>query len=218
MIKGFESRLERMVEGTFAKVFRSELRPVELGRRLTREMDSGRSIGIDGRPIMPNHFKVHLSAPDAGRFAQIQDALATELVEAGREHARSVGARFAGPVSVEFETVETYGTGMFKIDAGLRAGEGELGSGYLEAPTGERHLLTNEPLTFGRLPECDVTVNDPNVSRRHAEVRAEGAFFVVTDLGSTNGTLVNDRPVATRRLVDGDVVGVGATRFVFRLH
>jgi pSer/pThr/pTyr-binding forkhead associated (FHA) protein len=70
-------------------------------------------------------------------------------------------------------------------------------------------------VTIGRLPECDVILGDPNVSRRHAEIRRQGTGFVVVDLGSTNGTRVNGAGVKERRLVDGDEITVGGTKILF---
>src|SRR4051812_31062080 len=67
-IRGFERRLERMVEGAFARAFKSGLRPVELGRRLVREMDDNRSIGVRGGTVVPNHFTVALSHEDLEQF------------------------------------------------------------------------------------------------------------------------------------------------------
>ena len=57
-LKGFERRLERMVEGVFARAFRSGLRPIEIGRRLVREIDDNRSVDVRGRTVVPNHFTV----------------------------------------------------------------------------------------------------------------------------------------------------------------
>ena len=73
-LKGFERRLERMVEGTFARIFRSTIRPVELGRRLVREMDDNRSVDVRGRTLVPNHFTVELSEVD---FEQYSEAIET---------------------------------------------------------------------------------------------------------------------------------------------
>src|SRR3954449_3805990 len=86
-LQQFERRLERLVEGAFAKAFRSGLQPVELGRRLSREMDLQRTVGVHGL-IAPNQSKVALSQDDAGSFASFSDALVRELSEAVREHAR----------------------------------------------------------------------------------------------------------------------------------
>ncbi|MEO6629528.1 MAG: DUF3662 domain-containing protein, partial [Aquihabitans sp.] len=74
-LKGFERRLERMVEGTFARIFRSGLRPVELGRRLVREMDDNRSVDVRGRTVVPNQFTVEVSEADDERFAEVAGSL-----------------------------------------------------------------------------------------------------------------------------------------------
>ena len=101
-LQQFERRLERLVEGTFAKAFRSGLQPVELGRRLSREMDLQRTVGVHGL-IAPNQFKVAVSPDDAERFSSFSEALVRELSEAVREHARDEGYHFVGPVVVQLE-------------------------------------------------------------------------------------------------------------------
>src|SRR3546814_17314664 len=77
--RGFELRLERMVEGAFARAFKSVLRPVELGRRMIREMDDHRSVGVRGDTVVPNSFTVALSTSDLEQFEGVQDSLAREL-------------------------------------------------------------------------------------------------------------------------------------------
>ena len=84
-LKGFERRLERMVEGTFARIFRSGIRPVELGRCLVREMDDNRSDDERGRTVVPNQFSVELSEADSERFAEVASSLERGLAEAARE-------------------------------------------------------------------------------------------------------------------------------------
>ena len=215
VIKAFENRLERMVEGTFARTFKSGLRPVELGRRLTREMDADRSVDVNGRTIVPNEFTVHLSAGDIERFASMVDRLQSELCEAARDHARDEGYSFVGPVRVMFEQSDRLRAGTFSIDAHLAEGEGGLGAGSLILPTRQRVPLGERPLTIGRLPECNITLNDPNVSRHHAEVRPQGNGFVIVDNGSTNGVKVNGIKVAQQVLSDGDQITIGNTRMQF---
>src|SRR5690606_30627746 len=102
-IRGFERRLERVVEGAFARAFRSGLRPVELGRRLVREMDDNRSVGVRGETLVPNHFTIALSESDLEQFEGVQDSLSRELADAAREHARDEGYSFLGPVEIELE-------------------------------------------------------------------------------------------------------------------
>ena len=69
-----------------------------------------------------------------------------------------------------------------------------LSAASLVMPDGSRIVLGAETVDIGRLPECGIVLNDPNVSRRHAEVRRRGSDVVVVDLGSTNGTRVNGVP------------------------
>ena len=215
-LKGFERRLERMVEGAFARVFRSELRPIELGRRLIREMDDNRSVGVSGRTVVPNHYTLAVSQADYDQFADARNALVRELCDAAREHARDEDYHFMGPVSVELIVDNRFHTGAFEVLSRMREGEGGAGAGSLVLPDGKRIGLGDKPVTIGRLADCDVVLGDPNVSRHHAEVRASGDGYVVADLGSTNGTRVNDARVAEQQLRDGDEVRFGNTVMHFQ--
>src|SRR5215207_21845 len=100
-LQAFERGVERIVEGVFTRAFRTNLRPIELGRRLVREMDDHRSVDVRGRTIVPNQFRFYLSSTDAGGFAEIHDALVRELADAAREYARDEGYFFMGTVQVE---------------------------------------------------------------------------------------------------------------------
>jgi hypothetical protein len=215
VLKGFERRLERMVEGAFARVFRSGLRPVELGRRLVREMDDGRTIDVRGRQVAPNHFVVRLGPDDHGHLAEVSETLCRELAAAARDHARDEGYHFPGPVQVELVEDRRFRTGAFAIDARLREGPGGAGAGSLVLPDGTRLPLDGRTVVIGRQSTCDVVVGDPNVSRRHAEVRPDGEGYALVDLGSTNGSRVNGERIARRVLSDGDELTVGNTTLVF---
>lgn len=214
-LKGFERRLEQLVEGAFARAFRTSLRPIELGRRITRVMDEERTVGVKGQPVAPNQFTITLGQADMDQFAEIADSLARQLEEAVREHARDEGYHFMGPVEVELSVDDVLRTGAFDV-VGRMAGGPDGGVGALVLASGDRVQLGPEPVVIGRLPDCDVIVSDPNVSRRHAEVRTQGDEHVVVDLGSTNGTRVNGVVVRERRLVDGDVIRCGSTEIHYQ--
>jgi hypothetical protein len=214
-LKGFERRLERAVEGGFARLFRSGLKPVELGRKLTREMDDNRTLDVRGRTVVPNHFTVELAGTDHEAFAEIAETLERELAEAAREHARDEGYAFLGPVQVDLKVADDLRTGSFALTARLRPGEGGTGAGSLVLPTGDRVPLGEETITVGRLPESTIVLADPNVSRQHAEIRPRASTFVVVDLGSTNGTRINGIRITEQELVDGDEVIFGNTRMRF---
>src|SRR5215204_511311 len=136
-IKGFERSLENMVEGTFARVFRSGLRPVELGRRLVREMDDNRSVDVRGRTIVPNAFAISLNQDDYDRFAEIGDSLTRELCDAAREHAHDEAYAFKGPVTVDLKPSEGVRPGTFTIVGRMKEGPGGVAAGSLVLSNGQ---------------------------------------------------------------------------------
>jgi hypothetical protein len=208
-LQRFERRLERLVEGGFGKAFRSGLQPVEIGRRLVRELDSGRQLGVRGT-VAPNHFVVRISDTDLARFAGFHDALVAELSGTVRDSARSSDYRFVGPVDVAIEVDPRFGVGDLAIDATIVASEGG-NAGSLVLPDGRRVQLGEEPVRIGRLPDCAIALSDTQVSRHHAEVRRDERGFVIVDLGSLNGTTVNEVAVQEHALADGDVISIGET-------
>jgi hypothetical protein len=210
-LERFENRLERLVEGAFAKAFRGELQPVELGRKLTREMDLHRIVAAQGL-VAPNVFSILLSRADFERIGEIGESVAQALVDAATDHAKSERYSFLGPIEVEIGWSESLTRSQFTITP--RFHEHEF-AGSLLLPNGSRLALGDEPVTIGRLVGCEVVVDDTNVSRRHAEIRRDGDSFMVVDLGSTNGTRVNGIPVHSHRLSSGDIVTVGTTSLRF---
>jgi hypothetical protein len=208
-LQAFERRLERLVEGAFTKAFRSGLQPLEIGRRLVKELDAGRTVGVHG-VVAPNHFTVVLSPADFERFESFRDALARELADAAREHARDEDFHFVGPVTVDLTEDPARRQGDLKVEATIMQGEGGW-SAALVLPDGGRVALTVGEAVIGRLPDCAVPLSDPQVSRHHAMVRRDADGFRVVDLGSTNGTKLNGTLVAEHLLRDGDEIVVGNT-------
>ena len=214
-MQGLERRLENMVEGVFRRS-RNSIRPIELGRRLIREMDDHRSVDVKGQRIVPNDFVVLLSPDDHAGFIDIEDALRTELVEACREYAREEGYHFMGPVNVDLRVDNSLRTGRFGIASTLKQAEQGKRPGTVVMPSGDRVGLSDGRNVIGRLADCQVLITDGNVSRRHAEIHRSGSSFVINDLGSTNGTYVNgERLIADHRLDDGDIITVGSISLRF---
>jgi hypothetical protein len=215
-LQEFERRLERLVEGVFAKAFRRGLTPIEVGRRLTREMDVRRTVGVRGL-IAPNDFTVAVSAQDHEQvIAKMEQAVSRDLAGYVREHAREEGYVLVGPVDVRFEVDDKLGAGEFLVASEMVEGEGGGPAGALVTADGHRVQIALDPITIGRHPDCDVVLPNEEVSRQHAEVRREEDGFVLVDLGSLNGTKVNGAGVrAPRQLQDGDVITIGAHNIRF---
>ncbi len=214
-LKGFERRLERLVEGAFARAFKSSLRPVELGRRLTREMDLQRTVNVRGAMAAPNDFSVTLGPDDHAQFAEIGDSLSGSLADAAREHARDEGYTFMGPVEVHLELDPELGAGSFGLSARFKEGVGGTAGGGLVLGDGTRIALSDTGAVIGRSPDCSVYLADSSVSRRHAEIRPAGDGWLLVDLGSTNGTRVNGSTISERRLADGDTITAGDAKIRF---
>jgi hypothetical protein len=211
-LQAFENRLEKLVEGTFGKAFRSGLQPVEVGRKVTRELDDQRTVGVNGEPVAPNNIGVYLSPGDFDRFQAFADALARELAEGAREHAHNEGYHFVGPVTVTLVADEELRDGECDVAGEIHEG-GRVGS--LVLPDGRRMQLGEQSVVLGRMSDSDIVVADPRASRRHAEIRPTGHGFALVDAGSMNGTTVNGTQVREQMLEDGDEIRIGATVFRF---
>lgn len=244
VLQRFERRLEGMVEGTFAKVFKSELQPVEVASAIQHEMDERAAIVAQGRTLVPNDFVVEIAQTDAERLDILVESLGLELATLARDHAKEQGYSFVGPVRIRFEGVPDLTTGMFRIRSGVIRGHtveaGEVrqpvsdlprggGSRFPGRPrlvvagsqpgtgleTGSTYELQTPVTLLGRGTDCDLRMVDPGVSRHHAELRVEDDQVVLVDLGSTNGTLVNGQAMRRVVLTDGSNVTLGRTTMVF---
>jgi len=219
----FEKSVERMVNGAFARAFRSEIKPVELASALRREVDD-RAAAVDrDRTVVPNEFTVRLSPAD---YARVEDwgaeTLADELAANVTQHSASQRYAFVGPVTVTFETDEALETGRFEVrSATVR---GAAAPATTTAPSarhplvdidGQRYLLTGPVTVIGRGSEADIIVDDPGVSRRHLEIQVTEQGTIATDLGSTNGTYVEGHRVPAATLLDGNTITIGRTRIMF---
>jgi hypothetical protein len=243
VLQRFEHRLEGMVEGAFARAFKSELQPVEIASAVQREMDDRAAIVAQGRTLVPNDFVVELAGTDYERLAVYADSLGIELATLAREHAKEQGYSFVGPVRMRFEGVPDLTLGTFRVRSGVIRGttveDGEIRRPASDLPhpaggfAGNPRLLVSgpdggdgntqrtyelsAPLTIlGRGTDCDLRLVDPGVSRHHAELRVEDGEVILVDLGSTNGTFVNGQPVRRVALTDGTRVTLGRTTLVFR--
>jgi hypothetical protein len=230
VLQRFERKLEGLVEGGFARVFRSHVQPVEIAAALQREAADRRAVVGRDTVLVPNEYVVELGPADTERIGQYDAALRRELAAMVEEHATEQGWSFVGRVAVQFELDEALNPGIFHVRSRAVASHDGLAprpvsadraatrpSLVLATGEGERVVPLDARVTvLGRGTEADVRLSDTGVSRRHAEVRVEPGSIVVADLGSTNGTRLNGRPVTTSALSDGDVIELGGSRLVFR--
>jgi FHA domain-containing protein len=227
-LQRFEQRLESMVYGAFAKVFRSAVQPVEIAAALERECDNNAQILSRQRRAVPNDFHVELAPPDFDRLAPYDSTLVQDLTQQLMTHAEQQHYVFPGPVTIAFESAADLTTGRFRIKSRAQAAvtsnsnvtRSRRPRALIEV-NGTRHPLMPPGLVIGRGTEADVRINDPGVSRRHIEFlvfnRGGELDIEVGDLGSTNGMLVDGHRITSTRLRDGSEVRIGSTTMVVRV-
>ena len=243
VLRNLEAKLEGLVEGAFSRAFKSQVQPVEIARKLAKEMEEAKSVSLS-RTYVPNQFWVYLSPDDRSRFDTYEDGLKKELSDYLLEHARTHGLALLTRPTVELETDDRLSLGEFGIQAKLvkpadageeaEAVEGDFGHTMVYSTTGARRVeeprqttrallvgedkrtvVSGDPFVIGRSRECDLVLDDPNVSRRHVELRREDGGWAVVDLGSTNGIKLNGKRSRGGRLNPGDEITLGLSRLTF---
>ncbi len=220
LVDEFENRLERVVEGVFSKAFRSDVEPAELGRRLLREMEAGKSVSV-GAVYVPNDYVIQLSPDDFGRFEGLIPTLRGEFGTLLKTNAGQRRWRLPGPINVRFEQDDSLKAGKFEVEGFHLAADPS--DPYAAEPdelvqldTGRSWNLDSDEITLGRSSTNGIVVDDPNASRNHAQLSRRADEWWITDLDSTNGTLVNDAMIKERRLSHGDRIKIGATELEYR--
>ena len=249
VLRNIEQKIESLFEGVFGRAFRTHVQPVELARKLAKEMDDHRMVSVS-RVYAPNEYSVYLSPADREQFASYEESLLSELQDYLAEHGRRENYVLLSSPTVVMNTDEDLEVGEFGIATRMVQPEpGEVPEAPPEAapgatmiyrpkagpPTqavtpeelgvereivtltvnGSEHAVDKQSVVIGRSKDCDVRVSDPNVSRRHAEIRQEGTTYWIVDLDSTNGTTVNGRRQKRAKLEDDDRITLGSTELVF---
>jgi hypothetical protein len=252
VLRNIEQKIEGLFEGVFGRAFRTHVQPVEIARKLAKEMDEHRTISVS-RVYVPNEYSIYLSSEDREQFSGYEGSLVGELQDYLVEHARRESYATLTPPKVLMNTDSDLSIGEFGIATRMVQPEGrksplgdapaeqvepggtmiyrasapqpteaaspvELGmepERYTLTLNGKSHRLADARAVLGRSKECDVQVPDPNVSRRHAELRQEAGAWWLLDLDSTNGTLLNGKRVQRAKLSDGDRIKLGDLELVF---
>lgn len=223
ILRDFERRLGGLVEGLFSKAFRSGVQPVELAKRVLREMDAHKTVGVS-EIWAPNRFELWISSADGERFEPMESALVAELKQVVRDNAAERGWGLVGPPEIELFVDEALKKGDIECRGSHHEGEEKMEPSsqagavlVVRDDEGERTVpLARDVLTIGRLPDCDIVLRDKGASRRHAQIKTANGEWTITDLGSTNGTKLNGATVQSRQLDDGDRITIGSTVLEFR--
>ncbi len=251
VLRAIELKIEALFEGIFGRAFRTNVQPVELARKLAKEMDDHKTVSVS-RVYVPNEYTIYLSPADREQFSAYEPSLKGELQEYLGEHARREQYALLSSPRVTIETDADLDVGEFGIATRMVQPEKrgraedepieqlEPGATMIYKPKtpvptealspaelgmeqelavltfdGTRHEVKQPKIVLGRSRDCDIQLADANVSRRHAELRQEGASYWIVDLGSTNGMEVNGKRVKRAKLSDGDTIVLGSTQITF---
>jgi FHA domain-containing protein len=238
VLRTLETKIADLVEGAFGRAFRSEITPVELARRLVREMDRHRQSSL-ASTVVANHYVVWLSPADRRHFAAIEESLIEELATHLLEHARAERLALPSRPQIQLRTDQRLSLGECGIEASLvnspapavarraspppAAPSPPLAAEVLPRAAvdvgGQRIAIGADGSVIGRSSDADIVIAAHEVSRRHAQILPDGDGWTLTDLGSTNGVRLNGRPLGVpTRLQDGDVIEVGAVELIFEVY
>jgi hypothetical protein len=232
VLRDFERRLEGAVEGFFARAFRSGLQPVELAKAIQRYAGNYQNVGVDG-VFVPNVYRFELNPADHERFREFGESLANELSDVLVRTAAERGWQLRGPARIELAVDEDVPLGTYELRGKVEASGGGNGPARRSAPSrvgeaagagratlelvdqaGQQIPLPNQAVV-GRMPGCDVQLDDPSVSRRHARISKATQGWLIEDLGSTNGIMVNGASVDREYLTGGEDIELGNVRLRF---
>ncbi len=235
ILREFEKKLEEVFEGVFLRAFKSGVQPVEIGKKLIRELEDHKTIGVS-RIYAPNRYEIGLSSKDFSRFESFQSVLATEFENLLMAYMKDKSYSVVDRPEVFFREVERLREGEFWIRTWIQGelppaqrkkkkgkieeSESKISTFSLELlDSGEvppMFPLESDEIKIGRLQTNDIVLPDPNVSRVHAKIEKRNESFFILDLNSTNGTYLNEKRITEARLRDGDIIRVGSTRLLFR--
>lgn len=235
--------MESLVERPFARLLRTRMQPIEVAKRLTRELEAQRTVAIN-RVLVPNHFEVALSAADFDQFAPIQALLQREMASYITEYAAEHNYTLPGEVQVILQRDEALRSSSLRIATRMD----ELEEGASTTPLQPTQLMPSTPkpapppassaqhlraridldgascyldrdvATMGRGLDNDVVVEDRRVSRHHARLQRGPRGWEIMDLASTNGTFVNGRAVKQRPIAEGETISLGGLEMTFHLE
>ncbi|MGH2347337.1 MAG: FhaA domain-containing protein [Chloroflexota bacterium] len=246
-ITRFEMLMESMVERGFARLLRTRMQPIEIAKKLSREMEAQRTVAIN-RVLVPNYYTAALSAEDFDHFAPIQATLQREMAVYLTDYAAEHQYTLPGEAGVTLVRDPSLRAGGLKITVRMEDLGEEWSDGTTPlAPTqlmpapdapppvtpasrrpgppmraridlqGASCFLDQDVASLGRGLDNDVVVDDTRVSRLHARLQRGSRGWELTDLASTNGTFVNGKQIKQHAVVNGDTISLGGLEMKFFL-
>lgn len=236
LLDSLEQRLDKLVNGSFSKAFKSDVQPTELGAIIQQEIDS-KAKDINGQLTAPNLFVIDLGESDFQRLGPYLSVLSSELEKLADEYAIQQRYARTDAAHVRFQLDTRFETGLYRFtsDFGPRPVEAsnareqqvpapsqtpsvamiaETEPPRLTAINGQVYRLTQPVSKIGRSEQAEIQVDDSGVSRLHCAIIL-GSEVIVKDLGSTNGTVVDGHTITEAVLHEGSIINIGSTTLTY---
>lgn len=235
----FETLAEQWVEGAFGRVFGGRLQPMQVAAALARVMEDQHHLADSGERFAPNMYWVYLNPADYTALRESTPTLPDDLARSVKALAERQGLRLLEIPIVEIRPEESIPRRKVSVAAQYVAQDtapvGQTAEITPEAVEsirhslhaaadvhsflildGRRHVQLVKPVvTLGRALDNDIVIDDPRVSRHHAQLRLRQGRYVLYDTGSSGGTILNDRPVTEAVLKAGDVMSLAGAQIIF---
>ncbi len=232
-IARFEALAQQLVEGTFARLFAGPLHPLEVATQVARAMEDAQTRAPEGLPLAPTSYRIDLHPQDLVALRERHPSPEEELSRYVEDLARQAGLALPASPVIILNPVPDLPPHTVRVQAFSEPPEG-TDDGItrqmtdilppLETPPGrcfliiggQRHVhLTAPTVNIGRALDNDVIIEHPRVSRHHAQLRRRYGRYVLYDLGSSGGTLVNGYPVQECLLRSGDVISLAGFEIIY---
>ena len=237
-IARFEAIAERLVEGTFGRLFAGRLHPLEVASHLVRAMEDSQVTAPDGAPQAPNRYDIYLHPDDREALVTQQPAIEEELAHHVAELAARIGLPLRGMPVIHVRSGDEVMPREVRVEARwipeavphvdstheMKANLVEAGAGTMTVLPGRpflilqghRHVNLVHPIvSIGRGLDNHVIIEDPRVSRQHAQLRQRYDRYVLYDIGSHGGTKINGHPVEECVLHSGDVISFAGVEIIY---
>ncbi len=235
ILDGFENFLEGVIEGLFKNCRKGSLQPIEIGKRLIKTMEAHKKISL-ANTYVPNKYSVFLHPDSFSELKSLQHTFAGELKEVLYERTEKDNLSFIGGLIIEFLEEPKINPGTINIEAEFVESEPfvnkldgffktqeypSLGGNFSKSAfliyNGDQvFTLADEQYSIGRDKNCDIVIDDINVSRIHAWLKQEKQQWWLKDNNSTNGTFINDQAINNQRLNHEDVIRLGTATLIFK--
>ncbi len=226
-----EGRIEKLIEGSLARLLGSEISAGQVAAQVARAMWDSIKRDQDGKAYAPDQYALTLHPEEIEKLLKEAPAIRKELADGLLEAARANDYLVARQPSImlasdptlsrwDVRVVVWHSSNPLEFTQAMprepKTRPGTIPKGAFFIVDGGRHFPLDRPVVnIGRRLDNQLILDDPRVSRTHAQLRVRSGRFVLFDLGSTAGTRVNGRPVKQHSLRPGDVVTIAATRLVY---